>query len=216
MLAEGTQGHLTGVAPDYFDLHGLLPQRWELGVKEVWEVPKPLDRVIHTMGWPLRKGAKYNEFGGSFIYPMGEDKVCLGFVVGLDGVARDQADQADLADRGPDVPGRRPPCPRPPPTPGTPDRKRHGSPSSDERPSPELAKRAPVYGHTTGQASICRTAPPGVSAEIARSGQSRTRNGSVTVSAVMVFWTVPKTSTSKGRPTALPARSSRLVSTMTA
>jgi electron-transferring-flavoprotein dehydrogenase len=84
VLAEGTQGHLTGVALDYFDLHGLLPQRWELGVKEVWEVPKPLDRVIHTMGWPLRKGAKYNEFGGSFIYPMGEDKVCLGFVVGLD------------------------------------------------------------------------------------------------------------------------------------
>jgi electron-transferring-flavoprotein dehydrogenase len=84
VLAEGTQGHLTGVALDYFDLHGLLPQRWELGVKEVWEVPKPLDRVIHTMGWPLRKGAKYNEFGGSFIYPMGEDKVCIGFVVGLD------------------------------------------------------------------------------------------------------------------------------------
>ncbi|MGH2763565.1 MAG: NAD(P)/FAD-dependent oxidoreductase, partial [Thermoleophilaceae bacterium] len=84
VLAEGTQGHLTGAAIDYFELQGLLPQRWELGVKEVWEVTKPLDRVIHTMGWPLRKGAKYNEFGGSFIYPMGEDKVCVGFVVGLD------------------------------------------------------------------------------------------------------------------------------------
>jgi electron-transferring-flavoprotein dehydrogenase len=36
------------------------------------------------MGWPLRKRAKWNEFGGSFIYPMGEDKVCIGFVVGLD------------------------------------------------------------------------------------------------------------------------------------
>ena len=58
--------------------HGEDPQRWELGVKEVWEVPKPLDRVIHTMGWPLRKGARGNEFGGSFIYPMGEDKVCIG------------------------------------------------------------------------------------------------------------------------------------------
>jgi electron-transferring-flavoprotein dehydrogenase len=84
VLAEGTQGHLTGAAIDYFGLQGLLPQRWELGVKEVWEVPKPLDRVIHTMGWPLRKRAKYNEFGGSFIYPMGEDKVCIGLVVGLD------------------------------------------------------------------------------------------------------------------------------------
>ena len=36
------------------------------------------------MGWPLRKGAKYNEFGGSFIYPMGEDKLCIGMVAGLD------------------------------------------------------------------------------------------------------------------------------------
>ena len=53
-------------------------------MKEIWEVPKPLDRVIHTLGWPLRWSGKYNEAGGSFIYPMGEDKVCLGLVVGLD------------------------------------------------------------------------------------------------------------------------------------
>ena len=84
VLAEGTIGRLPGAALDYFDLHGSEPQRWELGVKEVWEVPEPLDRVIHTMGWPLRKAAKWNEFGGSFIYPMGEDKVCIGLVVGLD------------------------------------------------------------------------------------------------------------------------------------
>jgi electron-transferring-flavoprotein dehydrogenase len=84
VLAEGTLGHLTDAALDYYGLHGSDPQRWELGVKEVWKVPKPLDRVIHTMGWPLRKRAKWNEFGGSFIYPMGEDKVCLGLVVGLD------------------------------------------------------------------------------------------------------------------------------------
>src|SRR5262249_8119392 len=84
VLAEGTQGHLTGAAIDYFDLQGFFPQRWEIGVKEVWEVEKPLDRVIHTMGWPLRKRPKFNEFGGSFIYPMGEDKVCIGLVVGLD------------------------------------------------------------------------------------------------------------------------------------
>jgi electron-transferring-flavoprotein dehydrogenase len=84
VVAEGTLGHLTLAAMDYFDLRGDDAQRWELGVKEIWEVPKPLDRVIHTMGWPLRKSAKYNEFGGSFIYPMGEDKVCLGMVVGLD------------------------------------------------------------------------------------------------------------------------------------
>jgi electron-transferring-flavoprotein dehydrogenase len=84
VLAEGTLGHLTQATVDHFDLQGALPVRWELGVKEVWEVEKPLDKVIHTMGWPLRKRAKYNEFGGSFIYPMGEDKLCLGLVVGLD------------------------------------------------------------------------------------------------------------------------------------
>ena len=30
------------------------PQVWALGVKEVWEVAQPLDKVIHTLGWPLR------------------------------------------------------------------------------------------------------------------------------------------------------------------
>jgi len=59
VLAEGTIGHLTYAAYDYFDMHGSDPMRWELGVKEVWEVQKPLDRVIHTMGWPLRLGARY-------------------------------------------------------------------------------------------------------------------------------------------------------------
>jgi electron-transferring-flavoprotein dehydrogenase len=84
VLCEGTQGHLTGVALDRFGLEGDNPQVWALGVKEVWKVAKPLDRVIHTLGWPLRPGAKYREFGGSFIYPMGEEMVSLGMVVGLD------------------------------------------------------------------------------------------------------------------------------------
>ncbi|MEA2320486.1 MAG: electron-transferring-flavoprotein dehydrogenase [Solirubrobacteraceae bacterium] len=85
VLAEGTWGHLTGAAIREFDLaEGREPQVWALGVKEVWEVPKALDRVIHTLGWPLRYGAKYHEFGGSWLYPMGEDKVSIGFVVGLD------------------------------------------------------------------------------------------------------------------------------------
>ena len=84
VLAEGTQGHLTGVALERFGLQSANPQVWALGVKEVWKVAKPLDRVIHTMGWPLRLQAKYREFGGSFIYPMGDDMVTLGMVVGLD------------------------------------------------------------------------------------------------------------------------------------
>jgi electron-transferring-flavoprotein dehydrogenase len=83
ILAEGTQGHLTGVAMSRFGLTSR-PQVWALGVKELWEVPKPLNRVIHTMGWPLRGGRKYREFGGSFIYPLDESRVALGMVVGLD------------------------------------------------------------------------------------------------------------------------------------
>jgi electron-transferring-flavoprotein dehydrogenase len=84
VLCEGTQGHLTGAAIRRFEIGSEDPQQWELGVKEVWEVQKPLDRVIHTMGWPLHFTAKYREFGGSFIYPMGEDGISMGLVVGLD------------------------------------------------------------------------------------------------------------------------------------
>jgi electron-transferring-flavoprotein dehydrogenase len=84
VLAEGTQGHLTGVALDRFALRADEPQVWELGVKEVWKVARPLHNVIHTMGWPLRLGARYREFGGSFIYPMGDDMLTIGMVVGLD------------------------------------------------------------------------------------------------------------------------------------
>jgi electron-transferring-flavoprotein dehydrogenase len=84
ILSEGTQGHLTGAALDRFGLRSESPQVWALGVKEVWKVAKPLKQVVHTMGWPLRPGKKYREFGGSFIYPMGDDMVTIGMVVGLD------------------------------------------------------------------------------------------------------------------------------------
>jgi electron-transferring-flavoprotein dehydrogenase len=91
VLGEGCWGHLTGAAIREFKLaEGREPQVWELGVKEVWRVPKPLDRVIHTIGpWPLKIAAKYGQIGGSWLYPMkdsssGEDLVSIGFVVDLD------------------------------------------------------------------------------------------------------------------------------------
>jgi electron-transferring-flavoprotein dehydrogenase len=88
VLAEGCWGHLTGAALKALDLSGNDPQVWALGVKEVWEVERPLDRVIHTLGWPLRGGAKWREFGGSWLYGMNREgeppKVSIGFVVGLD------------------------------------------------------------------------------------------------------------------------------------
>ena len=90
VLAEGCWGHLTGAAIKEFDLgNGREPQVWELGVKEVWKVPKPLDRVIHTIGpWPLKVPSKYGHVGGTWLYPMkdektGDDLVSIGFVVDL-------------------------------------------------------------------------------------------------------------------------------------
>src|SRR3954464_9863324 len=88
VLAEGNWGHLTGAAMKALDLAPGDPQVWALGVKEVWEVEQPLDRIIHTLGWPLRPGAKWKEFGGSWIYPMNREgetpRVSIGFVTGLD------------------------------------------------------------------------------------------------------------------------------------
>ncbi len=91
VLAEGCWGHLTGAAIKEFDLaEGREPQVWELGVKEVWKVAKPLDRIIHTIGpWPLKLSAKYGQIGGTWIYPMkdeksGDDLVSIGFVVDLE------------------------------------------------------------------------------------------------------------------------------------
>jgi electron-transferring-flavoprotein dehydrogenase len=91
VLAEGCWGHVTGAAIKEFDLaDGREPQVWELGVKEVWKVPKALDRVIHTLaGWPLKIPAKSHQIGGSWMYPMkdaktGEDLVSIGFVIDLD------------------------------------------------------------------------------------------------------------------------------------
>jgi electron-transferring-flavoprotein dehydrogenase len=84
VLSEGTQGHLAGALIQQFGLQGRFPQVWSLGVKEVWRVTKPLDRVIHTLGWPFRMSPKWREVGGSFIYPMGDDMISIGLVCGLD------------------------------------------------------------------------------------------------------------------------------------
>jgi electron-transferring-flavoprotein dehydrogenase len=91
VLAEGCWGHLTGAAIKEFDLaDDREPQVWELGVKEVWKVAKPLDRIIHTIGpWPLKLSSKYGQIGGTWIYPMkdektGDDLVSIGFVVDLE------------------------------------------------------------------------------------------------------------------------------------
>lgn len=80
VLSEGSRGPLSQAWFDWQNVTSQNPQIYALGVKEIWEVPKPLDRIIHTMAWPLPTDA----FGGSFMYPMSDNTVALGLVVGLD------------------------------------------------------------------------------------------------------------------------------------
>ncbi|PYQ95320.1 MAG: electron transfer flavoprotein-ubiquinone oxidoreductase [Acidobacteria bacterium] len=79
-LAGGTRGLLAQAWCERQHVPSENPQIFALGVKELWETKQPLDRVIHTLGWPLPRDA----FGGSFIYPLEPNLVALGLVVGLD------------------------------------------------------------------------------------------------------------------------------------
>jgi electron-transferring-flavoprotein dehydrogenase len=80
VLAEGTRGALTQAYLESEKIGSENPQIYALGVKEIWETKKPLDSIIHTLGWPLPNDA----FGGSFMYPLTPNLVALGIVVGLD------------------------------------------------------------------------------------------------------------------------------------
>jgi electron-transferring-flavoprotein dehydrogenase len=80
VLSEGTRGTLGQAWRQWQGVGSANPQIFALGVKEVWRVKQPLDRVIHTLGWPLPRDA----FGGTFLYPLGPDLVAVGLVVGLD------------------------------------------------------------------------------------------------------------------------------------
>ena len=80
VLAEGTRGPLSQAWLDWKGVASENPQIFALGVKELWKVKTPLDRVVHTLGWPLST----KTFGGSFMYPLADDLIALGLVVGLD------------------------------------------------------------------------------------------------------------------------------------
>lgn len=79
-LSEGTRGLLSQAWLQWQGVRSENPQVFALGVKEIWETKKPLDAVIHTLGWPLPTDA----FGGSFMYPLEPNLVALGLVVGMD------------------------------------------------------------------------------------------------------------------------------------
>ncbi len=82
-IAEGVRGSLAKeIIAKYKLSEGREPQKFGLGMKELWEV-KPenhkLGQVTHTMGWPL--GVKAG--GGSFMYHMEDNLVSIGFVIHL-------------------------------------------------------------------------------------------------------------------------------------
>ncbi len=82
-IAEGVRGSLAKEIIEKYKLtEGREPQKFGLGMKELWEV-KPENhkqgQVTHTMGWPL--GAKAG--GGSFMYHLEDNLVSIGFVVHL-------------------------------------------------------------------------------------------------------------------------------------
>ena len=83
LLAEGVRGSLSKQVIARFDLGaGHEPQKYGLGMKEIWEVRPEVHhegRVVHTMGWPLGRNAG----GGSFIYHLENNQVFVGFVVHL-------------------------------------------------------------------------------------------------------------------------------------
>jgi electron-transferring-flavoprotein dehydrogenase len=84
LLAEGARGSLSKELIKRFNLDADSgPQKFGIGLKELWEVPKEKHRpglVQHTMGWPLAD----NTGGGSFLYHFGDNLVSVGFVVHLD------------------------------------------------------------------------------------------------------------------------------------
>ena len=79
-LAEGTRGTLSQAWLEWQAVRSENPQIFALGVKEIWETKRPLDSIVHTLGWPVPTDG----FGGSFMYPLEPNLVALGLVVGLD------------------------------------------------------------------------------------------------------------------------------------
>jgi electron-transferring-flavoprotein dehydrogenase len=82
-IAEGVRGSLAKVLQNKYDLCAQSdPQKFGIGIKELWEVPKEKHKpglVLHTVGWPLDDDTG----GGSFMYHWGERLVYVGYVVHL-------------------------------------------------------------------------------------------------------------------------------------
>lgn len=84
LFAEGCRGQLSQYLMGRYHLRDdVQPQTYGLGIKEVWQVDPAQHqpgKVVHTIGWPLDQ----TTYGGSFIYHLSQNRVAIGFVVGLD------------------------------------------------------------------------------------------------------------------------------------
>ena len=84
VLGEGSRGNLTKDVIAHFQLDaGKNPAGFELGVKEVWELPEARlqpGEVVETLGYPL----KADTFGGGFLYGMKGNQVAVGHLTSLD------------------------------------------------------------------------------------------------------------------------------------
>lgn len=84
LFAEGCRGSLSKSLIQQFQLdkHSQT-QTYGIGIKEIWEIcpeQSRLGETLHTVGWPLDS----QTYGGAFLYHLPNNKVAVGFVVGLD------------------------------------------------------------------------------------------------------------------------------------
>jgi len=83
LFAEGARGHLGKQVIARYQLdEGRDPQSFGIGIKELWEIDPARHQpgfVMHTAGWPMDS----KTYGGAFLYHLPDNKVALGFVVGL-------------------------------------------------------------------------------------------------------------------------------------
>ncbi len=84
VFAEGCRGSLSKQMIKQFGLDkDSQTQTYGIGIKELWEVDQAQSKpgtVIHTIAWPLDS----KTYGGSFLYHLDNNKVAVGFVIGLD------------------------------------------------------------------------------------------------------------------------------------
>ncbi|MFM7432190.1 MAG: NAD(P)/FAD-dependent oxidoreductase, partial [Gammaproteobacteria bacterium] len=84
VLAEGCRGSVSKQLIARYQLDADCdPQTYGLGFKELWQLPEGRVEpglIQHSVGWPLDN----RTYGGSFLYHLNNNRVYVGYVVGLD------------------------------------------------------------------------------------------------------------------------------------